>query len=62
MSFFDTDTYAVKMIFVIVGTVILGFGVALSVIANVVMEFRGGFCKSRVRRYSQRFRQSENRI
>lgn len=46
MSFFDTDTYAVKMIFVIVGTVILGFGVALSVIANVVMNFGEAFVKA----------------
>ena len=45
MSFFDTDTYAVKMIFVIVGTVILGFGVALSVIANVVMNSGEAFVK-----------------
>ena len=46
MSFFDTDTYAVKMIFVIVGTVILGFGVALSVIANVVMNSGEAFVKA----------------
>lgn len=46
MSFFDTDTYAVKMIFVIVDTVILGFGVALSVIANVVMNSGEAFVKA----------------
>lgn len=46
MSFFDTDTYAVKMIFVIVGTVILGFGVALSFIANVVMNSGEAFVKA----------------
>lgn len=46
MSFFDTDTYAVKIIFVIVGTVILGFGVALSVIANVVMNSGEAFVKA----------------
>ena len=46
MSFFDTDAYAVKMIFVIVGTVILGFGVALSVIANVVMNSGEAFVKA----------------
>lgn len=46
MSFFDTDTYVVKMTFVILGTVILGFGVALSVIANVVMNSGEAFVKA----------------
>lgn len=46
VSFFDTDKYVVKMIFVILGTVILGFGVALSVIANVVMNSGEAFVKA----------------
>lgn len=46
VSFFDTDAYAVKMVFVILGTVILGFGVALSVIANVVMNSGEAFVKA----------------
>lgn len=46
VSFFDTDKYVVKMTFVILGTVILGFGVALSVIANVVMNSGEAFVKA----------------
>lgn len=46
MSFFDTDTYIVKMAFVIIGTIILGCGVALSVIANVVMNSGEAFVKA----------------
>lgn len=46
VSFFDMDKYVVKMTFVILGTVILGFGVALSVIANVVMNSGEAFVKA----------------
>lgn len=44
-SFFDTDTYALKMLTVIVGTVVLGFGIALSVIADVIMNSGEAFVK-----------------
>lgn len=46
MSFFDADTYVVKIAFVILGTIILGFGIALSVIANVVMNSGEAFVKA----------------
>lgn len=45
MSFFTTDTYALRMAAVIVGTVVLGFGIALSVIADVIMNAGEAFVK-----------------
>ena len=38
MSLFEIDGYIIRIIFVIIGTLVLGFGISLSVIANVVMR------------------------
>lgn len=46
VSFFDADKYIFRLILVIVGTVILAFGIALSVIANVIMNSGEAFVKA----------------
>ncbi len=40
------DVYAVKLLFVIAGTVILGLGIALAVIANAIMNSGEAFVKA----------------
>ena len=45
VSFVPADRYPVRLIMVIVGVVILGFGVSLSVIANVIMNSGEAFVK-----------------
>lgn len=45
-SFIPVDIYPVRLLMVIVGTVILGFGIALCVIANVVMNSVEAFVKA----------------
>lgn len=46
VSGIPADVYAVRLIMVVLGTVILGFGIALSVIANVVMNSGEAFVKA----------------
>lgn len=46
VSFIPADMYPVKLIFVAIGVVILGLGVALTVIANVVLNSGEGFVKA----------------
>lgn len=46
VSFITADYYAVRLIMVILGVVILGFGISLSVIANVVMNSGEAFVKA----------------
>lgn len=46
VSFFDADKYIFRLILVIVGTIILAFGIALSVIANVIMNSGEAFVKA----------------
>lgn len=46
MSLFEIDGYIIRIIFVIIGTLVLGFGIALSVIANVVMNSGEAFVKA----------------
>lgn len=41
-----TDTYPVKLLMVIIGVVILGFGISLAVIANVIMNSGEAFVKA----------------
>lgn len=41
-----TDIYPVKLLMVIIGIVILGFGIALAVIANVIMNSGEAFVKA----------------
>lgn len=45
VSFIPADIYPVRLIMVIVGVVILGFGISLSVIANVIMNSGEAFVK-----------------
>ena len=46
VSFIAADSYAMRIIMVIVGIVILGFGISLSVIANVIMNSGEAFVKA----------------
>ena len=43
---FANDTYVLKMILVFVGILVLGFGIALSVIANVILNSGEAFVKA----------------
>ena len=45
-SFIPVDIYPVRLLMVMVGTVILGFGITLCVIANVVMNSGEAFVKA----------------
>lgn len=46
VSYIPVNSYAVRMACVVCGTLILGFGVALSVIANVIMNSGEAFVKA----------------
>lgn len=46
VSFIPAETYAVKLIMVIVGVAVLGFGISLAVIANVIMNSGEAFVKA----------------
>lgn len=46
VSFISVNSYPVRIVMVIVGIVILGFGVSLSVIANVIMNSGEAFVKA----------------
>lgn len=46
VSFIPVNSYPVRLILVICGIVVLGFGVALSVIANVIMNSGEAFVKA----------------
>lgn len=46
VSYIPADTYPVRLIMVVVGIVILGFGISLSVIANVIMNSGEAFVKA----------------
>lgn len=45
-SFIPVNTYPVKLLMIIIGTVILGFGITLCVIANVIMNSGEAFVKA----------------
>ncbi len=45
-SFIPADVYAVRLLLVIIGTIVLGFGITLSVIANVIMNSGEAFVKA----------------
>jgi len=45
-SFIPTNSYPIRLILVIMGVIILGFGVSLSVIANVIMNSGEAFVKA----------------
>lgn len=46
VSFIPVNSYPVRLIMVVVGIVILGFGISLSVIANVIMNAGEAFVKA----------------
>ncbi len=46
VSFISADAYAVRLIMVLLGIAILGFGIALSVAANVIMNSGEAFVKA----------------
>lgn len=46
VSFFSVDSYMERFSMIIMGTIVLGFGIALSVIANVVMNSGEAFVKA----------------
>ncbi len=46
VSFLPADIYPVRLLMVILGIVILGFGISLSVIANVIMNSGEAFVKA----------------
>lgn len=46
VSFIPADIYAARLALVIVGVVVLGFGISLSVIANVIMNAGEAFVKA----------------
>ena len=45
-SFISAEAYAVRLLMVIIGVIILGFGIAMSVIANVIMNSGEAFVKT----------------
>ncbi|MGM9630920.1 YczE/YyaS/YitT family protein [Butyricicoccus sp.] len=46
ISWFTADTYPMRMLMVVIGTIVLGFGVSLAVIANVIMNSGEAFVKA----------------
>lgn len=46
VSYFSVDSYPARLIMVFVGIVVLGFGISLSVIANVIMNSGEAFVKA----------------
>ena len=46
VSFIPAETYAVRLTMVVVGVVVLGFGISLAVIANVIMNSGEAFVKA----------------
>lgn len=45
VSFIPADVYPVRILMVIIGVIVLGFGISLSVIANVIMNSGEAFVK-----------------
>ena len=46
ISWFTADTYPMRVLMVVIGTIVLGFGVSLAVIANVIMNYGEAFVKA----------------
>lgn len=46
VSFIPANTYPIRLVMVVIGVMILGFGVSLSVIANVIMNSGEAFVKA----------------
>lgn len=46
VSGLPSDSYALRLLFIVLGTIVLGFGIALSVLANVIMNSGEAFVKA----------------
>ncbi|MGN1267304.1 MAG: DUF6198 family protein, partial [Dorea sp.] len=46
VSFIPVNSYPIQLLMVVIGIVILGFGISLSVIANVIMNSGEAFVKA----------------
>ena len=46
MSFIPANSYLVRIIMVVIGILVLGFGISLSVIADVIMNSGEAFVKA----------------
>lgn len=46
VSFIPAEAYPVRMLMVVIGVIVLGFGISLSVIANVIMNAGEAFVKA----------------
>ena len=46
MSFIPVNSYAIQLLMIVLGTIVMGFGIALSVIANVIMNSGEAFVKA----------------
>ena len=46
ISWFTVDAYPMRLLMVVIGTIVLGFGVSLAVIANVIMNSGEAFVKA----------------
>lgn len=55
VSFLPADFYGIRMLFILSGTIVLGFGIALSVIANVIMNSGEAFVKALAERIHKKF-------
>lgn len=55
ISFISADTYYIRLLMLILGVIILGFGISLSVIANVIMNSGEAFVKAISDKYNKNF-------
>lgn len=55
VSFYTPHTYVLRIINVVIGTVIIGFGVSLAVIADVIMNSGEAFVKALASTYKKEF-------
>lgn len=55
VSFIPVNIYYIRILMVISGIIILGFGIALSVIANVIMNSGEAFVKAISDKYNKNF-------
>ena len=55
VSFYTPDTYILRIVNVIIGTIIVGFGVSLAVIADVIMNSGEAFVKALSDKFNKEF-------
>lgn len=46
LSFFQADSYIIKLLLVVIGTFVIAFGIALAVVANTIMNSGEAFVKA----------------